>query len=487
MPPTKIYGSLLLVGLLALSCVELKSQDLKYGYRDLSSFSYNDQQSLLRKLKPGSDVFTDKKAQKKYVELSEDQRQSIINGFEQNNFVRQPEIAAYLEAIAVSLQKTNPSLLPATPLILLDRSDIVNAYALGNNIIVINAGLLLFVESREELALIIAHELAHNILLHAENSLRETARRISSDEYNQSLNAVLDSKYERLSRLKKIMTSYSANRSRHTRYHESSADSLAIVLLKQAKIGFDAKFFLRLDSVQPAMHKQLQQPVRHHFEQYKLAFEESWLKQARGLSSRNYQFKDSSETNEDSLKTHPDCGKRYEATKSLSDDGMIGTPIPTQVKDIAQKIVTWNKIASLELTPALYYIFLEKQKNNPDPWYDLMASTIFSLLNYAEKDLRRFNAVGTRLKEHVAPAYYDLQLSLTRMNREVLEKNCSVLREQQYSQHLPAFEKQLSQALTMLDQETAPERKKIEQINARVFGNGTNNPYFELFHSLTKN
>ncbi|RYF98586.1 MAG: peptidase M48 Ste24p, partial [Chitinophagaceae bacterium] len=309
MHPKNLYFSILFFALLALSCVESVAQDISYGYKDLSSFYYGDQQSALRKLKPDGSVFSDKKAQKKYAELIDDQRQSIINGFEQNNFVRQKEISSYLESIAVSLQKSNPALLPVTPLILLDRSDIVNAYALGNNIIVINAGLLLFVQSREELALIIAHELAHNVLLHSENSIRETARRLTSDEYNQSLNAVLDSKYERLSRLKKIMTSYSANRSRHTRYHESSADSLAIVLLKQAKIGFDAKFFLRLDSVELAMQQKLQQPVKHHFEKYNLAFEDTWLKQAKGLSSRNYQFKDSSDTDHDSLKTHPDCEK----------------------------------------------------------------------------------------------------------------------------------------------------------------------------------
>jgi hypothetical protein len=479
--------SILIVALLGTACPNGATQGLTYGYRDLSQFYYTDQQIALKKMKPDAAVFTDKKAQKKYAELSEERRESIISGFEQNNFVRENEISTYLESIAAALQKGNSRLLPRTPLILLDRSDVVNAYALGNDIIVVNAGLLLFVQSREELALIIAHEMAHNVLLHGENSLRETAKRVSSDEYNQSLNAVLDSKYERYSRLKKIMTTYSVNRSRHTRYHESGADSLAIVLLKHAKISFDAAFFLRLDSVELAMHQKLKDPVKHHFESYKLAFDDNWLKQAKGLSSRNYQFKDSSELDADSLKTHPDCGKRYEETKSLSDPGITATPIPSPLKERARRIVIWNKIANLELTPALYYIFLEKQKQNTDAWYDLMTSTIFTLLNYAERDLRRFNAVGSRQKEYVAGTYYDLQLALTRMNRESLEKSSATLRQQQYSQSLPAFEKQLAQALQMLDQEIQPDKKKITQINDRVFGSGTNNPYYELFYSLTKN
>jgi len=57
-----------------------------------------------------------------------------------------------------------------------------------------------------------------------------------------------DSKYERLSRLKKVLEGYSFSRGRHQRYHESDADSLAIVLLKKSNIAFNAAYFLRLDA-----------------------------------------------------------------------------------------------------------------------------------------------------------------------------------------------------------------------------------------------
>ena len=77
--------------------------------------------------------------------------------------------------------------------------------------------------TREELALAIAHEMSHNILHHIENAMFQKAEWLSSDEYRQSLNAVLDSKYERLSRLKKTFEGYTFSRSRHQRYRESEA------------------------------------------------------------------------------------------------------------------------------------------------------------------------------------------------------------------------------------------------------------------------
>jgi hypothetical protein len=157
------------------------------------------------------------------------------------------------------------------------------------------------------------------------------------------------------------------------------------------------------------------------------------------------------------------------------------------LKEISRKITLWNKIASQELTPALYYIFTEKEKGNTDVWYDLMANAIFSVLNYADKDLHRFTAVGSRQKEQVATTYYDLQMALTRMNRASLEKNCATFQQHDFSRSLQRYEKELFQALRLLDHETTPDRKKIEQISKQAFGAAPDNPYYELFNTLRNN
>src|SRR4030095_12005814 len=126
-------------------------------------------------------------------------------------------------------------------------------------------------ESREELALAIAHELSHNILTHAENAMKQRAEWLTSEEYKNSLNDILDSKYERLTRLKKVLETYSFARNRHQRYKESEADSMAIILLKKADIAFNAQFFLRLDSSDSPYKQSLGKPVKSYFEPYGVA------------------------------------------------------------------------------------------------------------------------------------------------------------------------------------------------------------------------
>ncbi len=84
--------------------------------------------------------------------------------------------------------------------------------------------------------------MSHNILHHYENAMLQKSRVAELDEYRQSLIAVLDSKYERLSRLKKVLEGYTFSRNRHQRYHESERDSLAVILLKRSNLAFKADY-----------------------------------------------------------------------------------------------------------------------------------------------------------------------------------------------------------------------------------------------------
>jgi hypothetical protein len=116
-----------------------------------------------------------------------------------------------------------------------------------------------------------------------------------------------------------------------------------------------------------------------------------------------------------------------------------------------------------------------------------MSAAVFSILNYSDKDLNRFNAVGSRQKEHVATSYYDLQTVLTKMNRNYLEASCHTLHQHNYSRSLQRYEKELYQALQLLDNETKPDKKTIEQIKKQAFASSADNPYQELFNTLSKN
>ncbi len=321
----------------------------------------------------------------------------------------------------------NKGLIPVRPLLFLDRNESVNAYAIGGNVLAVNLGLIAYVNSREELALIIAHELSHNILNHAENAMRQKAELLTSDEYNASLKDVLSSKYGRLTKLKEVLENYSFSRSRHTRYKECEADSLAIALLKNSKISFNADYFLRLDSTDNEYRTALLQPAKSYFTTYNLNLDDQWfVKKSKGLSARNYNFSKGEDLT-DSLKTHPECVERYNATKNFNSHDVSYTPVPASIRETADKMIVWNLYNKMNLTPALFRIMLLKDKNNKDPWYDVMVYNIFAGLYYADKKLARFNSIGVVPKELISKDYYATQTLLEQIPAAQLESDVKMI------------------------------------------------------------
>lgn len=403
--------------LLACCCLNIQTlfaQSL-YRFEDLSRLAYARQKDSLLKTWICPSIYPSRNTQKKYKELWDGRTEFITKAISNQRYVQEPEIASYVQSIVTELVKSNALLAGKSPLLLIDRSAAVNAYAVGRNLLAVNLGLIAFVQSREELALVLAHELSHNLLDHPDRSMREQAEFFTSAEYEQSLKDVLNSKYERFSKLKKLFEGYGMSNSRHHRYHENDADSLAIVLLKNAGIGFDARFFLRLDSADAVYQTPLAKPVGTYFSAYGLALENTWLtKRSRGLSTRNYNFQDSTAL-DDSLKTHPDCSQRFAATKNFSTPHLQQTPLPAGLQAKANKMLIWNLFDGMNLTAALYRIFQQKDKGVADPWYDFMVSNILGGLSHAENTLRRFNAIGIVPKEQVCKSYYELQTALEQM------------------------------------------------------------------------
>jgi len=431
-----------LITTLVLFCIVLnaRSQSI-YSYAQLSKTFYARQKDSLKKNWDCPTLYKEKATQKEYRTIWDDRTNFIVNAIDDQNYVYEPGVFNYVQGIINDIVNGNPQLFTDKPFLLVDRSSSANAYAVGGNIIAVNLGLIDFAESREEIALAIAHEMSHNILHHVDNMMKERAEWLSSDEYKKSINAVLDSKYERLTRLKKLLEGYSFNRSRHQRYHESDADSLAIVMLKNSKIPFEAGFFLRLDSTDLQYKQPLLHPLREYFEPYGLPFEQAWMqKKSKGLSTRNYNFKDTT-TLDDSLKTHPDCPQRYKNTLALSDDNATLTPIPAGIKQKVAKMVIWNMYDNMGLTPCLYRILQQKDKGVNDQWYDFMLHNIFAGLEYNDRQLHRFIAIGITQKEYISTDYYAMQNMLEQMPRESLAQYCTVLQNANFWGNRPADEK----------------------------------------------
>jgi len=446
---------------------ELKAQSGNpYQYQDLSDVVYRQKKDSIKKFWACPSLYSDKATQKKYKEIWDSRIDFITSAIENKSYLHEKEIYNYISAIMNELFAANPKYAAYRPFLLLDRSSAVNAYAIGGNIIAVNMGLVDFVESREELALVIAHELSHNILEHPDNSIKEKAEWLTSAEYKNQLNNILDSKYERYSRLKKILENYSFSRNRHNRYHENEADSLAIQLLKNTHIGFYPEFFLRLDSADMQYRKTLKRPVKDYFADYHLSVEDWWLqKRSKGLSTRSYNFTDAAVI-EDSLKTHPDCKERYLRTLSLAAHSNALTPLPPSIKSKAKKIMLWNMFDNYSLTACMYNILLEKDKENKDAWYDFMFANIISGMYYSDKQLNRFHAISIMPKEYLSKDYYGLQTMFEQIPKDNLQQFYTSVSSDPLWQKMPADAKAINNFFATLTSDDQTEKKRTEAIKA---------------------
>src|SRR6476620_718476 len=178
---------ILVLLMLAFTSIQAQNSYL-YNYQHLSHLYYSTQKDSIRKAWTCPSAFSNKPTQKKYKEIWDSRTDFLLDAIDNDDFVRDQQVYAYVDGIVSQIANSNKKLVPVKPLILIDRSEYVNAYALGGNIISVNLGLISFSQSREELALAIAHELSHNVLQHAENAMKQRAEWLSSDEYKNSLN-----------------------------------------------------------------------------------------------------------------------------------------------------------------------------------------------------------------------------------------------------------------------------------------------------------
>ncbi|SDF81926.1 M48 family metalloprotease [Chitinophaga filiformis] len=450
MKPIPKCFPLLLLLLTVVSQVSRSQTNNLYSYQELSHLFYQKQKDSLKKEWTCPVRYKEKATQKKYKEIWDERTDFFLNAITDDDYVYDKEISDYLGGIFNEIAKANKTYMPVQPMLFLDRSPSVNAYAIGNNVIAINLGLVVFARSREEIALTVAHEMSHNILEHAETSMRKRAEWLTSDEYKQSMEDVLDSRYQRLTRLKKIFENYSFDRSRHQRYRESDADSLAIILLKNAHMGFDPAFFLRLDSADMVYRQPLKQPVKNYFSPYNITIDEAWLKKrSKGLSTRSYNFQEAVAL-QDSMKTHPDCIERYNNTKAAGTVDQKMTPVPARIKEKAGKMMIWNMYCNMNLAPCLYRVLMEKDNGNTDPWYDFMLHNIMLELFHADRELHRFSAIGVTQKEYISKDYYELQTMLEQIPREELEKCCQQLQKAAFWANMPKPEQGMKNLLNVL-------------------------------------
>ncbi len=299
-------------------------------------------------------------------------------------------ITPYLEHVFNKIILANPQF--KNNKLLVVRSPVENAFAMGDGTIFFNIGLLAGLKNESQIAFIMCHELSHGYFDHIHKGVNQYLSNIYDKDLQKEYNKITRKGYNKNKLVKDLMMKVTLNHLYHSRSHESQADSMAFFLMKKANYdvsqAYTALAFLDtlgdpLKPVNPTAFNQINceafnRPVSADY------------KKSKSIFNVSVEY-----DNSDTLKTHPDCKLRMQAIKQL----MIRTGNDT-TRIIAQnpdgrllKVTNTAKLESLQswyeheyYDKSLYYALLQLNSNpNNNYLKSLILLSLYQLKYHLEK------------------------------------------------------------------------------------------------------
>jgi predicted Zn-dependent protease len=148
----------LLFFLISLSCVAQLQPVYTFQKDDsLLKKGYYDQSAKKKAVLLAS---VDKKTAPDYKKIYEDQFREIGRLWQSDRAVTAPVAHAYLQSVVQKIISANDELKNTDARVIFSRDWWPNAFSMGDGTIVINAGLMIFLDNEAELVFVLSHELA---------------------------------------------------------------------------------------------------------------------------------------------------------------------------------------------------------------------------------------------------------------------------------------------------------------------------------------
>jgi hypothetical protein len=256
---------------------------------------------------------------KKYLEqIFKDRYENVKKMYDHNEIVTESVAHGYLQSLLREVIKSNSALASLDARVAFSRTWWPNASSMGEGTIIFNIGLFYKLHNESQAAFVLCHELAHLYLNHSNNAINNYVNTLYSDEFQQELKKINKSEYQKNQQLETLVKSIAFGSRRHSREHESEADSMAVEWLKNT--SFDVRESVSclslLDSIDGDKYK-LAPPLNRVFNFQEYPFQAKWIKEEKSLFSTMAESSEAASKKErDSLKTHPDCSIRIGKLKN---------------------------------------------------------------------------------------------------------------------------------------------------------------------------
>ncbi|HMH24609.1 MAG TPA: M48 family metallopeptidase [Puia sp.] len=249
------------------------------------------------------------KNKKDFLEAYAQRWENVKEKFDKQEIYTSAFAQKYLDGLVAEIRSANPMLRDRSFTCYFSRSDIPNASYIGEGVILFNMGLFHRLGNESQAAFVLCHEIAHFLLQHTENSIDKYVTTINSPEVQAELRKIKGSEYRKNEQLQRLVKGLTFGSRRHSRDHESEADSVGVELLRNTRydVAGALSALALLDVIDTDTLNTLA-CLPNVFDSKEFPFQKKWIAREEGLLGGHAHIKDLEMA--DSLKTHPACQQR---------------------------------------------------------------------------------------------------------------------------------------------------------------------------------
>lgn len=246
----------------------------------------------------------------------DDRDERIVKHIKDSAYVFNAEFNAYIDGLLNEIYSANPTVQHDDHKFFIKNSIVPNATCYGDGMFEIYYGLLETLDSDDEIAFVICHEIAHKILDHPLNNITNWVAKVNSKETKQKVRAIKRQRYGRTRKALSVIDDINTDMINHSKVVEAQADSLGLVLLKNTMYNA-SKSLTSLKKLELVDEMLLSHKVKidsvFNFETY--SFKSYWLKEEVSLFDTDEVINEY-ELSSDTLKTHPEVPYRIQKLKN---------------------------------------------------------------------------------------------------------------------------------------------------------------------------
>ena len=273
----------------------------------------------------------------------------------------------FLQSVAKRIREANPQMRAYT--FILSDWPMMNAFYVGGNTIVVCLQLLSRMDSEDQVAAILCHELAHGEMDHVLKGLTRRLDNYYSKDFQKELKRVLKEEFNVNEKINMLALKFTLGTRYHDRSVENAADSLGYLLY--AKTGYDPEGFV--DALEALKH--VDEPAYADSLDYAGLFNctpPGFDFDQLGHYKRSSIFEREEESQEltDSLRTHPGCDQRIASVREL----MKSNPAAKKKSAPGRPYDVIRRATAMESIMALYN-------------YEFYDYSLFNALVYFQQDM----------------------------------------------------------------------------------------------------